>query len=126
MKTIGLIGGMSWESTDTYYQEINRLVKQRLGGLHSAQIILYSVNFEEIEQLKRNAEWDKAGDILAVIAIKLEQAGADAIVLCTNTMHKVADQIEQSIRVPFFTYFRFNSQILSNIVKCRNIAKSDC
>lgn len=92
---------MSWESTDIYYQEINRLIKYRLGGLHSAQIILYSVNFEEIEQLQRNAQWDKAGEILAAIAMKLEKAGADAIALCTNTMHKVADQIEQAIQVPF-------------------------
>jgi len=89
MKTIGLIGGMSWESTVTYYQVINEVVKSRLGGLHSAKILLYSVDFCEIERCQTNGEWDKSADILSAAAQNLEKAGADFIVICTNTMHKV-------------------------------------
>jgi len=100
MKTIGLIGGMSWESTVTYYQMINETVKNTLGGLHSAKILLYSVNFEEIEALQSSGQWDKAGEILADIAHKLEQAGADCILICTNTMHKVADAVRAAVSVP--------------------------
>ena len=94
MKTIGLLGGMSWESTIPYYRLINEGVKQRLGGLHSAQILLHSVDFHEIELCQSRGEWDKAGDILAQAALGLQQAGAEGIVLCTNTMHKVAEAIE--------------------------------
>jgi aspartate racemase len=101
MKTIGLIGGMSWESSSEYYRIINEEVKKRLGGLHSAKCIMYSVNFEEIEICQRNCEWDKAGHILSTAAISLEAAGADFIILCTNTMHKVAKEIQASIRIPF-------------------------
>lgn len=101
MKTIGLIGGMSWESTIPYYRLINEGVKQRLGGLHSAQILLHSVDFHEIEACQASGEWSRAGEILAQAAKGLEQAGAQGIVLCTNTMHKVADQIEGIITVPF-------------------------
>ena len=100
MKTIGLIGGMSWESTVTYYQLINEAVKEQLGGLHSAKILLYSVDFDEIEALQSGGQWDKAGAILAEIAHKLEQAGADCILICTNTMHKVADAVRAAVSVP--------------------------
>ena len=87
MKTIGLIGGMSWESTVTYYQLINDYVKDRLGGLHSAKLLLYSVDFEEIERWQASGDWDKSAQRLTEIAKKLEGAGADFIVICTNTMH---------------------------------------
>ncbi|MBQ6290462.1 MAG: aspartate/glutamate racemase family protein [Clostridia bacterium] len=100
MKTIGLIGGMSWESTIPYYRIINEKVKEMLGGLHSARIILYSVEFAEIEECQATGQWDKSADILGDAAKKLEAAGADFIVICTNTMHKVADQIQAGISVP--------------------------
>lgn len=100
MKTIGLIGGMSWESTVPYYRLINEGVKQRLGGLHSARIILYSVDFAEVEHLQRTGNWQVAGDLLAQAAHKLQGAGAEALVLCTNTMHKVADAIEAAVQIP--------------------------
>jgi len=101
MKTIGLIGGMSWESTVTYYQIINRIVKKELGGLHSARIVLYSVDFAEIEEYQAKGEWDKSGEVLKEAAISLEKAGSDVIFLCTNTMHKVAHFIEEAIHIPF-------------------------
>jgi aspartate racemase len=100
MKTIGLIGGMSWESTSLYYQLINRGVAARLGGLHSAKVLLYSVDFHEIEELQRLDRWQEAGEQLAGIAQRLERGGADFIVLCTNTMHIVADAITQAVRIP--------------------------
>lgn len=101
MKTIGLIGGMSWESTANYYRDINERIKQRLGGLHSARILLYSVDFQEIERLQHQGRWDEAGEQLGDIARRLEGAGADVVALCTNTMHKVAPAIEAALRVPF-------------------------
>ncbi len=100
MKTIGLIGGMSWESTVSYYQIINEKTKELLGGLHSAKILLYSVDFAEIEEYQANGEWDKSAECLSNIAVKLEKAGADFIVICTNTMHKVAPQISKNINIP--------------------------
>ena len=100
MKTLGLIGGMSWESTVPYYQLINQTVRQQLGGLHSARIILYSVDFAEVEHLQKSDHWDAAGALLAEAAHKLASAGADALVLCTNTMHKVASQIERAVDIP--------------------------
>lgn len=100
MKTIGLIGGMSWESTIPYYQIINEAVKEALGGLHSAKIVLYSVEFDEIEKCQASGDWDKSAEILADVARKLEAAGADFILICTNTMHKVAPQIQEKIGVP--------------------------
>jgi len=100
IKTLGLIGGMSWESTVPYYQHINQTVKARLGGLHSAKLILYSVDFHEVEHLQASDQWDAAGALLADVAHKLEVAGADALVLCTNTMHKVADAITAAVRIP--------------------------
>ncbi len=101
MKTIGLLGGMSWESTIPYYRLINEGVKQRLGGLHSAQILLHSVDFHEIEACQSRGDWQQAGEILARAAVGLQQAGAEGIVLCTNTMHKVAEAIETACDVPF-------------------------
>lgn len=100
MKTIGLIGGMSWESTLPYYRRINQQVAERLGGLHSARIILHSVDFFEVERLQAAGDWDRAGEMLAGIARGLERAGADLLVLCTNTMHIVADRIESATRIP--------------------------
>lgn len=100
MKTIGLIGGMSWESTVTYYQVINQMVAKSLGGLHSAKTLLYSVDFQEIEHCQANGEWDKSALILIDAAKRLQIAGADFIVICTNTMHKVADQIQAAITIP--------------------------
>ena len=100
MKTIGLIGGMSWESTVPYYQIINRTIAERMGGLHSAKILLYSVDFHEIEELQRTDQWEVAGGLLGDAAARLEGAGADFLVLCTNTMHKVAPAIEARVRVP--------------------------
>ncbi|EOC1531742.1 aspartate/glutamate racemase [Cronobacter turicensis] len=101
MKTVGLLGGMSWESTIPYYRLINEGVRDRLGGLHSAQLLLHSVDFHDIEACQASGEWDKAGDMLAQAALGLERAGAQAIVLCTNTMHKVAHQIEARCALPF-------------------------
>lgn len=101
MKTIGLLGGMSWESTIPYYRLINEGVKARLGGLHSASLLLHSLDFHDIETCQATAQWHKAGEILAQAAVGLEQAGAQAIVLCTNTMHKVAGQIEERCHIPF-------------------------
>ncbi|WP_097459423.1 aspartate/glutamate racemase family protein [Mangrovitalea sediminis] len=100
MKTIGLIGGMSWESTIPYYRQINETVKARLGGLHSARIVLYSVDFHDIERLQHAGRWDEAGDLLALAARSLAAAGADFLVLCTNTMHKVAEAIESAVDIP--------------------------
>ena len=100
MRTIGLIGGMSWESTVTYYQLINEAVKERLGGLHSAKILMYSVDFQEIEECQSRGEWEKSGRILGDAAARLERAGAECIVICTNTMHKVAPQIGERVRIP--------------------------
>ncbi|ELX10165.1 aspartate/glutamate racemase [Janthinobacterium sp. HH01] len=102
MKTIGLIGGMSWESTVPYYRQINETVKQHLGGLHSAKVVLYSVDFHEIERLQHAGDWDAAGAVLADAARSLRAAGADFLVLCTNTMHKVAPAIEAAVDIPLF------------------------
>ncbi|WP_368654299.1 aspartate/glutamate racemase family protein [Ornithinibacillus sp. 4-3] len=100
MKTIGLIGGMSWESSIEYYRIINEEVKNRLGGLHSAKCILYSVDFEEIEQFQAEGKWEESGELLGDAAHSLETAGADFIIICTNTMHKVIKDIEEKISIP--------------------------
>jgi aspartate racemase len=100
VKVIGLLGGMSWESTVPYYQIINRTVRALLGGLHSARIVLYSVDFAEIETLQHEGRWDEAGAILAEAARSLQRAGADFLVLCTNTMHIVAEQIGGAVKIP--------------------------
>lgn len=100
MKTIGLIGGMSWESTIPYYRLINEAVRERLGGLHSARLVLHSVDFAEIEQLQRSGEWDAAGAILAQAARGLEAAGAELLLIGANTMHKVAPAVAATVRIP--------------------------
>ncbi|HOQ09750.1 MAG TPA: aspartate/glutamate racemase family protein [Syntrophomonadaceae bacterium] len=100
MKTIGLLGGMSWESTVTYYQIINTVIKEKLGGFHSARCLLYSVDFHEIEACQSRGEWEKSAVILADAAQRLERAGADFIVICTNTMHKVAPQVQDAVSIP--------------------------
>lgn len=100
MRTIGLIGGMSWESSAEYYRLLNELVRERLGGLHSAKCVLHSVDFAEIEELQVAGEWEHAGEILAEAARGLQAAGADLLLICTNTMHKVAGQVEAAVSVP--------------------------
>jgi aspartate racemase len=100
MKTIGLIGGMSWESTQLYYRLINQKVRDELGGLHSARLVLYSVDFAEIEALQHQGDWQATAQILGSAGRALESAGADFLVLCTNTMHKVAPQIVRSVNIP--------------------------
>jgi aspartate racemase len=100
MRTIGLIGGMSWESSAEYYRIINETVKERCGGLHSARSMMYSVDFAEIERLQHTDKWDEMASILVDAAQRLERGGAAVVVLCTNTMHKLADQIQQQISIP--------------------------
>lgn len=100
MKTIGLLGGMSWESTELYYRKINEATKHALGGLHSAPIVMVSVDFQEIEELQHHDDWVSCANILSEKARKIETAGADFLVICTNTMHLVAPQIEASIGIP--------------------------
>jgi aspartate racemase len=100
VKTIGLIGGMSWESSAEYYRTLNELVREEMGGLHSARCLLYSVDFAEIEQLQAAGAWEQAGELLATAAKSLEGAGADFLLLCTNTMHKVANVIEAAVSIP--------------------------
>jgi aspartate racemase len=100
MKTIGLLGGMSWESTVSYYQLINKGINAQLGGLHSAKVVLNSVDFAQIEALQHSGDWQGTADILTACAKSVEDGGADCLLICTNTMHKVADQIEQVINIP--------------------------
>lgn len=100
MKKIGLLGGMSWESTIGYYRAINEGIKNSLGGLHSAEIIMYSLDFEPIERLQRAGDWDGMAAMLSKAALKIQAAGADFLLLCTNTMHKVAPEIESDIQIP--------------------------
>ncbi len=100
MKTIGLLGGMSWESTQSYYRFLNEGVKARLGGLHSARIILFSVEFGEIEALMREGRWDEVADILGLAAQRVETAGADFLLICTNTVHRVAHRIQAAVNIP--------------------------
>ncbi len=100
MKTIGLLGGMSWESTTDYYRLINTKIKEQLGGLHSAKLVLYSVDFAEIEILQQQGNWQKAGQLLTDAAQNIEKAGADFLLICTNTMHIVADTIAHNIQIP--------------------------
>lgn len=102
MKTIGLIGGMSWESTALYYRQINETIREHMGGCHSAKIILYSVDFHDVERLQHAGNWEGAGALLADAARSLESAGADFLVLCTNTMHKIGPAIEAAVRIPLF------------------------
>lgn len=119
MKTIGLLGGMSWESTVTYYQIVNEVTKRELGGLHSAKVLLYSVDFSEIEKCQAEGDWAKSADILSEAAKSLEKAGADFIIICTNTMHKVAPQIQSRIGIPIIHI----AESTADVLKQRNIQK---
>ncbi len=100
MKTIGLIGGMSWESSLEYYRIINEMIKEKLGGLHSAKIAMYSVDFDEIEKLQHQGNWEELTDLMIDAAKKVERGGADFMLICTNTMHKMADEVQRAINVP--------------------------
>jgi len=100
MKKIGLIGGMSWESTIEYYRIINEEINKRLGGLHSAKIIMYSFDFDEIEKFQSQGRWDSATDVMIEVAKRIEKAGAEIILICTNTMHKMFAQVEESVTIP--------------------------
>jgi len=100
MKTMGLIGGMSWESTVEYYKIINEIIKEKLGGLHSAKILMYSVDFEEIAELQHKGRWKELTEVMVEIAKRLEGAGTDFLLICTNTMHKMADDVQQEIGIP--------------------------
>ncbi|MFC3120228.1 aspartate/glutamate racemase family protein [Agaribacter flavus] len=119
MKTIGLLGGMSWESTLSYYKAINEEVKRRLGGLHSAKICLYSVDFAEIEQLQHKGQWMETAEILVNAAKSMERAGADFLLICTNTMHKVAPDIARGVSIPIIHIADVCAQVLlsQNITK---------
>lgn len=114
MKTIGLLGGMSWESSLNYYKIINEGVKENLGGLHSGKIVLNSVDFEEIEVLQHLGKWNETADILAKEAKNIQKAGADFLLICTNTMHKVADRIEQNIEIPILHIADATAEVLIN------------
>ena len=119
MKTIGLIGGMSWESTVEYYRLLNKTVHERLGGFHSAKCVLVSVDFSEIETLQNENRWDEASQILAGAARQLESAGAEVILLCTNTMHKCAPAIESATSLPFIHI----ADAAATAIKAQNLTK---
>lgn len=119
MKTIGLIGGMSWESSIHYYQIINQQIKEILGGVHSCKSLMYSVDFGEISKLQHNGDWDKLGKMMIDAALRLEKGGADFIVLCTNTMHKLAPEIEKSINIPLLHI----ADVTADVVKHSQIQK---
>jgi aspartate racemase len=112
MKTVGLLGGMSWESTADYYRAINEGVKKRLGGLHSAQIAMYSVDFAQIEHMQHEGDWEGTAKILSDAAQKVESAGADFLLICTNTMHKVSPQIEEAIDIPLLHIADATAEVL--------------
>ncbi len=114
MKTIGLLGGMSWESSIGYYKEINQGVKNALGGLHSAKIVMYSVDFDPIEKLQHKDDWQGTAKILSEAAKSIELAGADFLLICTNTMHKVAPQIEESINIPILHIADATAEVIVN------------
>ena len=112
MKTIGLLGGMSWESTVGYYRAINEGIKNALGGLHSAKIVLYSVDFDPIEKLQHEGDWEGTAKILSEAALSIESAGADFLLICTNTMHKVLPQIEKAVQIPVLHIADATAEIL--------------
>lgn len=112
MKTIGLVGGMSWESTQTYYQAINQGIKEQLGGLHSAELVLYSVDFDAIEKLQHQGDWPATAEILSQAAMRVEAGGAEALLICTNTMHKVADNVANAIDIPLIHIADATAEVL--------------
>jgi len=114
MKTIGLIGGMSWESSIEYYRIINEKIREKLGGVHSANCVMYSVDFADVETLQREGRWAESGHMLADVAKRLETCGADFIVLCTNTMHKVADDMQAAINIPLLHIADATAQMVMN------------
>lgn len=120
MKTIGLLGGMSWESTLSYYKLLNEGVRNSLGGFHSAKIILYSVDFDQLQTLQRDGKWDEAASVLSHYAKALELAGADFILICTNTMHKLKDTIQESINIPIIHI----AQATADAINEKNCKKS--
>lgn len=112
MKTIGLLGGMSWESSVTYYQIINEYVKRELGGLHSAKLLMYSVDFAEIEKCQAEGDWERSAELLINAAKRLERGGADFLVICTNTMHKIAPQIAGAVSLPILHIAEVTAELL--------------
>lgn len=112
MKTIGMIGGMSWESTVTYYQVINEIIKEKLGGFHSAKCLLYSVDFHEIEECLSSSNWERGAALLSDAAIRLERGGADFIIICTNTLHKVVEKVQEKISIPILHIAEVTSEEL--------------
>ena len=112
MKLLGLIGGMSWENTIEYYRVINQMVNERIGSWNSAKILLYSVNFEEILPLQNNNEWDKIKNIILKICIKLEKAGCSALIICSNTMHKIADRVQENITIPLINVIDETAKVI--------------
>ena len=119
MKTIGLIGGMSWESSAVYYKIVNQEIKKRLGGVHSCQCLMYSVDFGEIAALQHSGAWDELAGIMVDAAQRLERGGADFIVLCTNTMHKLAQQIENSVQIPLIHI----ADVVADAIKEKHLLK---
>jgi aspartate racemase len=119
MKTIGMIGGMSWESSSEYYRIVNETVKAKLGGLHSAKCLMYSVDFSEIESLQRQGNWDKATQLMIEAARHVEAGGADFIIICTNTMHKMADEVQKNIGVPLLHI----ADATAEVIKARGLHK---
>ena len=119
MKTIGLIGGMSWESTLEYYRIINEHTKEKLGGFHSAKVVLYSVDFHEVETWQHQDRWKELTDLMIDAARRVERAGADLLVICTNTMHKMADDVQGSVRIPLLHIV----DVTAAEIKRRSIAK---
>ena len=114
MKTIGLIGGMSWESTVDYYRLINEGIKQKLGGLHSAEIVMFSVDFDPIEKLQHSGDWDAMAEILVTAAKRIEIAGADFLLICTNTMHKLAPNVQEAIGIPLLHIADATAEVLAS------------
>ena len=112
MKTIGLIGGMSWQSTVPYYRLINEIVSQKLGGLHSAKLILWNMDFEAIASLQRQDRWQEAGEVMADAAVRLQQAGAESIVICTNTMHKLVPDMQPHLQIPILHIADATAQVI--------------
>jgi len=120
MKTIGLIGGMSWKSTAEYYRVINKYINRKLGGVHSAKIIIFSFDFEEIEQLQHQGRWDEAAEVMIDAAQRIERGGADFVLICTNTMHKLADLVRDNINIPLLHIV----DVTANEIKIKGLRKA--